>query len=129
MASSRQLKTKIRSVGNIKQITKAMQMVAATKMRKSQEAALAARPYAKKSSALLSHLVRYGMAEGISSKYWDSGKNNTKIALVVVTSNKGLAGSFNSSVVRAAAKFLAENPETDIVAVGKKIFSRPEKLP
>ena len=70
MASSRQLKTKIRSVGNIKQITRPMQMVAATKMRKSQEAALQARPYAKKSLALLSHVLQYGTAEGIASTYW-----------------------------------------------------------
>lgn len=136
MASSRQLKTKIRAVGNIKQITKAMQMVAATKMRKSQEAALQARPYAKKSLALLSHLLQYGLTEGISSKYWknksDNRSGNGKIALVIVTSDKGLAGSFNSGVVRMAWKWKtekeAEEPfdsaqgkkQVEIVAVGKK---------
>jgi F-type H+-transporting ATPase subunit gamma len=130
MASSRQLKTKIRSVGNIKKITRAMQMVAATKMRKSQEAALSARPYAKKSLALLSHLLQYSTAEGIKSKYWRNGADSPptgggKVALVVVTSDKGLAGSFNSGVLRAAAKWKAEQEDppaggVDIVAVGKK---------
>ena len=57
MASSRQLKSKIRTVGNIKQITRAMQMVSATKMRKSQEVALAARPFAKKAFSLLSAIL------------------------------------------------------------------------
>jgi len=127
MASSRQLKTKIRAVGNIKQITKAMQMVAATKMRKSQEAALSARPYAKKSLALLSHLLQYGIAEGISSKYWaangEKKVESSKVALVVVTSDKGLAGSFNSGVLRRAIRAkeeLANEGFVDIIAVGKK---------
>ena len=71
-----------------------------------------ARPYAKKSLALLSHLLDYGIAEGIESRYWNSGVEkktaSRKVALVVVTSNKGLAGSFNSGVVRAAAKWKIE---------------------
>ena len=64
MALSRQLRTKIRAVRNIRQITRAMQMVAATKMRKAQESALNARPYAKKSFTLLLHLLEYAKAEG-----------------------------------------------------------------
>ena len=70
MASSRQLKTKIRAVKNIGQITRAMQMVAATKMRKSQEVALNARPYAKKSFALLLHLLKQAGKEETESIFW-----------------------------------------------------------
>ncbi|MBI2098738.1 MAG: ATP synthase F1 subunit gamma [Candidatus Wildermuthbacteria bacterium] len=123
MASTRQLKTKIGAVKNIKQITKAMQMVAATKMRRSQEVALNARPYAKKSFALLLHLLKQANGEDLGSIFWKQ-RNGKKIALVVITSDKGLAGSFNSSVLRQAAQWKtaqeAEGREIDIVAVGKK---------
>jgi F-type H+-transporting ATPase subunit gamma len=130
MASSRQLRTKIRAVRNIRQITKAMQMVAATKMRRAQEAALHARPYAKKAFSLLLHLLQYAQTEGISGIYLGANdRNNNKreadkpIALVVVTSDKGLAGNFNSAVLRRAiqVKEKLENESfVEIVAVGKK---------
>jgi len=126
MASTRQLKTKIGAVKNIKQITKAMQMVAATKMRRSQEVALNARPYAKKSFALLLHLLKQANGEDLGSIFWQQ-RNGKKIALVVITSDKGLAGSFNSSVLRAAHKWKQEQEDVrgrtstvEIVAVGKK---------
>ena len=123
MASSRQLKTKIQAVKNIKQITKAMQMVAATKMRKSQEVALNARPYAKKSFSLLLHLLKQSEKEEMESVFFRNREGN-KIALVVITSDKGLAGSFNSSVLRQALQWKtqqeAEGKEVSIVAVGKK---------
>jgi len=126
MVSSRELKNKINTVGNIRQITKAMQMVAATKMRKAQESALSARPYAKKSLSLLNNLLQYSKAEGVSEKYWKIGTTGT-VALVVVTSDKGLAGSFNSAVLRMAAKWKEEQEsaqggarKVEIVAVGKK---------
>ncbi|MBI4138263.1 MAG: ATP synthase F1 subunit gamma [Candidatus Wildermuthbacteria bacterium] len=133
MASSRQLRTKIRAVRNIRQITKAMQMVAATKMRKAQEAALNARPYAKKSFALLLHLLEHAKTEGFSSPYFgDQSIVGTpkrpvmpwRVAFVVITSDKGLAGSFNSAVLRLAAKWKKDAEQkgsvVDIVAVGKR---------
>jgi F-type H+-transporting ATPase subunit gamma len=134
MASSRQLKTKIRAVKNIGQITRAMQMVAATKMRKSQDVALNARPYAKKSFALLLHLLKYAEKDELASIFMRTPLNplvggevgQTRVALVVITSDKGLAGSFNSSVLRAAYKFYQQEDvrgrtsTVEIVAVGKK---------
>lgn len=120
MPSTRQLKTKISTVRNIKQITRAMQMVAATKMRKSQEVALNARPYAKKSFSLLLHLLKQASREELESVFF-TGRKEGKIALVVITSDKGLAGSFNSSVLRAASQWVkAQNGEVEIVAVGRK---------
>jgi F-type H+-transporting ATPase subunit gamma len=96
-----------------------MQMVAATKMRRSQEVALNARPYARKSLALLVHLLRAAEKEE-PQNIFGTEKANERIALVVVTSDKGLAGSFNSAVLREAQKFIAEKESVDIVAVGKK---------
>ena len=134
MASTRQLKTKIGAVKNIKQITKAMQMVAATKMRRSQEVTLNARPYAKKSFALLLHLLKHAEKDEFTSIFMRAPRSfsevgQDRVALVVITSDKGLAGSFNSSVLRAAHKWKQEQEQEDvrgrtstveIVAVGKK---------
>src|SRR3989344_8437073 len=99
MASKRQLRSKIQSVKNIKQITRAMQMVAATKMRKSQDVALGARPYAKNALALLSRIIQYKTNGDISFSSLEQPKESAKkICLVVTTSDKGQAGRFNGSV-------------------------------
>lgn len=123
MASSRQLKSKINAVKNIKQITKAVQMVSATKMRRSQESALNSRPYAQKSFVLLSHILKFSGSEEIKNIFWEDRKEK-RVALIVITSDKGLAGSFNSSVLRKSLNWKAEKEregiEVDIVAVGRK---------
>src|SRR6478736_148253 len=89
------IRRRIRSVKNTRQITKAMQMVSAAKLRRAQERALAARPYAQ----ML-----------------------TNVLLVVVTGDKGLAGAFNSNILKAAAKFIAskQDKNIDVIAVGRK---------
>ena len=137
MVSSRQLKTKIRAVGNIRQITRAMEMVSATKMRRSQEVALNARQYAKKSFSLLAHLLKQANKEELESIFLHAHRSlgeggEEKIALVVITSDKGLCGSFNSSVLRqmiqwkqeqeSAGKSFdsAQGKQVDVVAVGRK---------
>jgi len=119
MASSRQLKSKIRTVGNIKQITKAMQMVSATKMRKSQEVALRARPFAKEALSLMQDIVKNQDVVDQESIYFVQQKEG-KTCLIVVTSDKGLCGSFNSQVTRMAAQWLLGKNNVDVVAVGRK---------
>lgn len=99
-------------------------MVAAAKMRKAQEVALRARPYAKSALALLSRILRYSKElENISSPLWES-RDGKKIGLVVATSDRGLSGAFNSSVLRKAWNLSRElqekGSEVEIVAVGKK---------
>ena len=140
MVPSRQLKTKIRAVGNIQQITKAMELVSATKMRKSQEVALRARPYAKKAFSLLTHILEHTSTEGLVGRLWQakagtvpasgvvSTEERERIALVVVTSDKGLCGNFNSAVLKAAMKWKEEQESppagggksVEVVAVGRK---------
>jgi F-type H+-transporting ATPase subunit gamma len=121
MSSSRQLKTKIRAVGNIQQITRAMEMVAATKMRKAQEVALRARPYAKYALSLLrSLLLLEGGEELRAQSHFFKEVDRKNPCLVVVTSDRGLCGGFNSQVLRAAFKFKEEYPESSIVTIGKK---------
>ena len=137
MASKRQLKTKLQAVANIKQMTRAMQLVAATKMRKAQERALKARPYAMRALSLLSRIVRSTETEQVVGSLWQKrtlrplripqgrqAQGKGKICLVVVTSDKGLCGSFNGAVLRIASRFIeeqaAKGEEIEIVAVGKK---------
>lgn len=121
MSSNRQLKIKIRAVGNIRQITRAMEMVAATKMRKAQEVALRARPYAKYALSLLrSLLLLEGGEELRSQSHFFKEANRKNPCLVVVTSDRGLCGGFNSQVLRTAMKFREQYPPSSIVAIGKK---------
>ena len=120
MISKRQIKTKISATENIKQITKAMEMVAATKMRKAEEVALRARPYAKKTLGLMRNLLIYVAKEGLIQSHYFKREKIKNICLVVVASDKGLAGAFNTNVLRTAMKFKKENPDADIVVIGKK---------
>ena len=98
MASQRALKSKIQTVSNISQITRAMQMVSATNMRKSQEVALSARPYAKQALSMLSRIMGYSKQEQLTGTFVDEREG--RVCLVVVTSDKGLCGSYNSGVLR-----------------------------
>jgi len=125
MISSRQLKSKLRTVGNIKQITKAMQMVSATKMRKSQEVALRARPFAKEALSLMRDIVGHQEVLEQESIYFAQRKEGPpvqagKTCLIVVTSDKGLCGSFNSQVTRMAFQWFSGMNNVDVVAVGRK---------
>lgn len=123
MASKQQLKSKIRATLNIKQITKAMQMVAASKMRKAEEAALAARPYAKKALELLRGILNVAANEELRSPYFGETEGKC-VCVVVATADKGLCGAYNSAVLRSAAKFvdaaIANGATVEVVAIGKK---------
>ncbi len=103
MASIRDLRTRIRSVGNIRQITRAMEMVSTTKLRRFQDRAVASRPYAQEIASLLSHLA--GVPGGSMAKrpLFQAGTGQTSV-LLLVTSDRGLCGAYNSNVF---AKFEA----------------------
>lgn len=133
MALTRQLKTKLQAVGNIKQMTRAMELVAATKMRKSQEVAFQARPYAKKALSLLRNLLISSGEENLAGlSHFFKRTGITKKCLVVVTSDRGLCGAYNSQVLRTAWRFFQEHGDSHIVAVGRKandFFMRRGKTP
>lgn len=123
MDSLQNIKSRLKTVKNIGQITKAMEAVSATKMRRSQEIALNSRPYAFKALDLLEKLSRFSPLETELSKH--RPVENT--LLVVIASDKGLAGSFNTQIFRAAENFLKtdsllDSPEHNLfcLAVGKK---------
>ncbi len=120
MATLREVKKRIRTVKSTKRITKAMEMVAASKLRRSQRLVEQTRPYSNKMTEMLTHLAA-GSSTDITHPYFEirPPKNKT---LVVITSDRGLCGSFNSNVVRRAANWLSEQglPAAEIVTAGKK---------
>lgn len=115
MHSRQQIKTRLKTVKNIGQITKAMEMVSTVKMRKSQEIALRTRPYAFKALELLGKMRKLAPSDLLPL----STPNPVETTLlVVIASDRGLAGAFNTQVFRAAEKLLT--PDKVYAAVGKK---------
>ena len=124
MPSLKDLKIRIESVKSTRKITKAMQMVAAAKLRRAQEAAESARPYAERMEAVLGNLAS-GMANSPSAPRLLSGTGRAEVHLLVVaTAERGLCGAFNSSIVRLArtrvAKLQDEGKTVKILTIGKK---------
>jgi len=120
------IRRRIRSVINTRQITKAMKMVSAAKLRRSQERALAARPYALMLTNVLKSLVAraeiYDPETGEPKHPLLAQRPEKNILLIVVTGDKGLAGAFNANITKAAARFLDSKAgkNVDIEAVGRK---------
>ncbi len=117
MASLKALKVRIGSVKSTQKITKAMKMVAAAKLRRAQEAAVAGRPYAEKLEAVMASLASKVTVSASSPKLLaGTGKDQVHL-LVVATSERGLAGAFNTNIVRAARKKAEE-----LEAAGKTVM-------
>src|SRR5210317_1343503 len=124
MPSLKDLKNRISSVKSTRKITKAMQMVAAAKLRRAQDAAEAARPYAERMEAVMSGLAAtVGNSEGAPRLLAGSGKDDVHL-LVVMTAERGLCGGFNSTIVRKARaahdELVGAGKTVKILTVGKK---------
>ena len=126
MANVLDLRRRIRSVKNTRQITKAMKMVSAAKLRRAQERAIAARPYARMIVSVLESLRRrvdlYDEKTGNLCSPLFVTRPEKRILLIVVSGDKGFAGAFNANILKTAYQFIAGNPdkEIDIEAVGRK---------
>jgi F-type H+-transporting ATPase subunit gamma len=128
MASLREIRSKIKSVKSTEQITKAMKMVAAARMRRSQQAILAARPFAVKMEQLVQGLARLEVradqeaGREIQVHPFFDRRQAGPAALVLVTADKGLCGAFNSNLIKAAIEWLKANQgrKVYIAAVGRK---------
>jgi F-type H+-transporting ATPase subunit gamma len=126
MANVLDLKRRIRSVKNTRQITKAMKMVSAAKLRRAQERALAARPYARMIVSVLESLMRrvdiVDPETGNLRHPLFAVRPEKRVLLVIVSGDKGFAGAFNANILKTAYQFIAGNPdrEIDIEAVGRK---------
>ncbi len=124
MPNLKDLKNRIESVKSTRKITKAMQMVAAAKLRRAQESAEASRPYSERMSEVMRNLAR-GISIGEDSPELLAGRTDEKTVLVVVaTSERGLCGGFNSSIVKLAKtkimKLREEGKTVKIFTIGKK---------
>jgi F-type H+-transporting ATPase subunit gamma len=123
MASLKDMRTRIASVKATRKITKAMQMVAAAKLRRAQDAATAARPYAERMDRVLANLARRANPQGASPLLVGTGKDDVHL-LILMTAERGLCGGFNSNIARLAradAQRLLRNGKTvKILCVGRK---------
>jgi F-type H+-transporting ATPase subunit gamma len=126
MANVLDLRRRIRSVKNTRQITKAMKMVSAAKLRRAQERALAARPYAKMITSVLQSLT--GRIEIVDPETGNlrhplfATRPEKRVLLIIISGDKGFAGAFNSNILKTAYQFIEGNPdkEIDVEAVGRK---------
>jgi F-type H+-transporting ATPase subunit gamma len=120
-AGVREFKRRIRSVKNTQQITKAMEMVAAAKLRRAQESAEASRPYTETLQGTLARLA--AVSFDVRHPLLDKREDVRKIGYVIVTADRGLCGAYNTNIIRTVDQSVQEddrNLETGIIAVGRK---------
>jgi F-type H+-transporting ATPase subunit gamma len=124
MPSTREIRRRIKSVKNISQITRAMEMVAASRMRRAQQAVLAGRPYSEKMDEVIAHLAaRLNTIETDVPHPLLQKRDVKNAGVVMITSDKGLCGSLNSNIIRRTTRFLLDEGGAtgyEIVPVGRK---------
>ena len=121
MANLKEIRNRISSVSSTMQITSAMKMLSAAKLKKAQDAILAMRPYSEKLSSLLGRLSS-SIGEEVENHYADK-RPVKKVLFVVISSNRGLCGAFNSNVIKTAYQAIAEassSAEVEVISIGKK---------
>ena len=125
MANLKEVRDRISTVKNTQQITKAMKMVAASKLRRAQEKITQMRPYANKMDQMLKNIL--SNLEGDATSSFGVERPVERAALVVITSNRGLAGAFNTNICKEAAaalngelKELADKGDVYVICIGKK---------
>ena len=129
MAGAKEIRTKIGSIKNTQKITKAMEMVAASKMRKAQDRMVAARPYADKINNVLAHLSQ--AHPEYKHPYLSERESVNRVGYIIISTDRGLCGGLNTNMFKAAVNEMAEwdakDVEIDVCAIGKKaigFFSR-----
>jgi F-type H+-transporting ATPase subunit gamma len=124
MATLKAIRKRIGSIRNTQQITKAMKMVAAAKLRRAQEAAVTARPYAERMERMLTALAASVAGQGGAPRLLAGTGREATYLLVVATADRGLCGGFNSTIIRAARRraraLLAEGKTVKLFCVGRK---------
>ncbi len=123
MPSTREIRRRIRSAKNIQQITRAMEMVAASRMRRAQQAVLAGRPYAEKIADVIENLAVRVQAVGEDYVHpLLEARPIKQITVIMFTSDRGLAGALNTNIIRRTTRFMLQeaNAPVNIIAVGRK---------
>lgn len=120
MPSAREMRTRIRSVGNIAQMTRALQAVSASKVRRAQQAALATRPYAAKALEVLNHLSSQAGRDTLHPLLTDR-QEIRQVLMVLIAGDRGLAGAFNGNILRVASEYARRAPApVRYIVVGRK---------
>jgi F-type H+-transporting ATPase subunit gamma len=130
MASLKEMRNRISSVKATQKITKAMQMVAAAKLRRSQDAAESARPYARRLASVIANLAAGVSGDGAPKLLAGTGRDDRHL-VVVAAADRGLAGGFTSSIVRAARAhidgLIRQGKDVRVICVGKKVTAQLAK--
>ncbi|PKQ37425.1 MAG: ATP synthase F1 subunit gamma [Actinobacteria bacterium HGW-Actinobacteria-1] len=125
MANLRDIKQRITSVSNTRQITRTMEMVATAKIKKAQERIESARPYALAMVEVLGNVARF--VQGASHPLLEEHDERKRVVVVTVTSDRGMCGAFNSNILRLTEEIISRESgagvQTDVIAVGKKALS------
>jgi len=131
MASPREIRRRIRSVRNTAQITRALEMVSAAKMRRAQERVRAARPYAERLRTIIAGLAVAGESVDVSQFPLLEQRPVNRVGVIIVTADRGQAGAFNTNIIRRAVRFLQEaGHPAELVTVGRKgrdFFARTDQ--
>lgn len=121
MASPREIRRRIRSVRNTAQITRALEMVSAAKMRRAQERVRASRPYAERLRTIIAGLAVAGESVDVSQFPLLQQRPVNRVGVIIVTADRGQAGAFNTNIIRRAVRFLQEaGHPAELVTVGRK---------
>src|SRR6476660_3945029 len=123
MPSLIDIRRRVRSVKNTQQITKAMKMVSAAKLRRAQDRVISARPYATLLRQVLGNVAAAAATdERVGANPLLAQRPEKRVELVLITADKGLAGAFNSNLIKGAVKFAADRPDTQLeyLLVGRK---------
>jgi F-type H+-transporting ATPase subunit gamma len=122
MASSREIRRRIRSIRNISQITRAMEMVAASKMRRAQQRVVATRPYSEKIAAVIASLGGAAHAGEETSFPLLDQRPVQRAAVILITPDRGLCGALNTNVIRRASRYILDEATVpvSVIAVGRK---------
>lgn len=129
MASLKEVKERIQSVSSTQQITKAMKMVAAAKLRRAQDRIVQLRPYSEKLAALLANVSSGNNEEGMNT--YSEEREVKRVLIVPVSSDRGLCGAFNSNVVKACRRLIEsdelQGKEVEVLPIGKKSYDNFRK--
>src|SRR5690554_1443310 len=121
MANLKEIRSRITSVNSTQQITAAMKMVSAAKLRRAQDAITQMRPYAQKLQEILQNL---SSALDVTENPYGVEREAKRILVVAINSNRGLCGAFNNNVIKQVKVIIGENPQANVkvMSVGKKAF-------
>ncbi|OLC20694.1 MAG: ATP synthase F1 subunit gamma [Chloroflexi bacterium 13_1_40CM_68_21] len=125
MPSEREIRRRIRSVRNIQQVTKAMQTVAASRMRRAQQSVLASRPYEERLRSILNDLAPHADPE-VNALL--ARREVKRAAIILISTDRGLVGALNTNVIRAALRHAESLPSATYVAVGRKAIGQLRRL-